>query len=55
MREVYEIHDAEHEREPGRHQKERDPELHAVQQLLETRIQDIKKKGRSCALSFDGV
>lgn len=35
VREVYEVHDAEGEREPGRHQKQDDPELNPVQELLD--------------------
>src|SRR4029079_9682656 len=35
VREVDEVHDAEHERQPRRHQKQRHAELQAVQELLE--------------------
>ena len=35
VREVDQVHDAEHQRQPGRHQEQHDAELHAVQALLE--------------------
>ena len=35
MREIDQIHDAEDERQPGRHQEQHDAELHPVEQLLE--------------------
>ncbi len=35
VRQVDEVHDAEHQRQPGGHQEQHDAELQAVQQLLE--------------------
>ena len=35
MGEIDEAHDAEDQRQPGRHQEEHDAELHAVQKLFD--------------------
>ena len=35
MCQIEEVHDAEDQREPGRHQEQHDAELHPVQQLLD--------------------
>ena len=35
MSEIDQVHDAEDERQPGRHQEQHDAELYAVEKLLE--------------------
>jgi hypothetical protein len=49
VREIHEVHDPQHQREARRHQEQRDPQLYAVQQLLEDQGPG-HKKGRVGAL-----
>jgi hypothetical protein len=35
MRQIDQVHDAEHQRQPGRHQEQHDAELQPVQPLLD--------------------
>jgi hypothetical protein len=41
MGQVDHLHDAEHQRQPGRHQKQHDPQLETVQELF-------KKQHETC-------
>jgi hypothetical protein len=53
VRQVDEVHDAEHQRQARRHQEQRDAELQSVQQLLEKKgeAHGQKKKG-ACRAPF---
>jgi hypothetical protein len=52
VRQVDEVHDAEYEREPGRHQEQRHAELQPVQELLENESEAHRKRKRAPAAPF---